>query len=410
MNKVKILPYLTLLITLSSVLPWSTLKIGNTTFWWIVEAFILFLLFISRSKSYRVWPINAFLLMVLISAIYGATIQAENYWDWKELVSNFMIFSLAMSVYVYDPPQVLTQTLHVWFKWAWLLFIVIAFSLESDGFGNYFVPYVFAALFWPELNNKQKLLMVVAFLITFFLGYESRSGVVRFTVAILLGSLLLFDMFKRKIAALSKLLYILLLFSPIVLFALGITGTFNIFSIGEEFGIEDKYTVKDEFGNEVSRVADTRTFIYLEEIKSAIKYNYVIQGRSIARGYESSFFADMNVGSESDNAASLRFGERQSCEVSILNIFNYFGIIGVIVYFLIFARAAYLAVWRSNNKYMRLVGIFVAFRWMYAWVEDFTNFGLNYFFLWILIGMCYSPHFREMNDYKFYSWLRKSIR
>ena len=81
----------------------------------------------------------------------------------------------------------------------------------------------------------------------------------------------------------------------------------------------------------ISTLADTRTFLYVEEISSAIKNKYVVQGRSIARGYDS-----MSFGKSIDKALGIQRGERQMSETSILNIFNYFGIIGVVSYFCIF--------------------------------------------------------------------------
>ncbi len=48
--------------------------------------------------------------------------------------------------------------------------------------------------------------------------------------------------------------------------------------------------MKNDAGEEYSALVDTRTFLYAEEIQSAIKNNYIIIGRSIARGYDSLFF------------------------------------------------------------------------------------------------------------------------
>ena len=177
-----------------------------------------------------------------------------------------------------------------------------------------------------------------------------------------------------------------------ILFVLGITGTFNIFQIEQELGLEDKYTMKSN-EDEYSVLVDTRTFLYVEEIESALKHNYVFQGRSITRGYDSLAF-----GEGIDKALKTKRGERQSCETSILNIFNYFGLIGVFIYFIIFASASYKAIYQSNNRYIPIIGLYVAFRWLFAWIEDFSRFDLNYLFLWIMIGICYSPIFRNMTD------------
>ena len=154
-------------------------------------------------------------------------------------------------------------------------------------------------------------------------------------------------------------------------------------------------------GDDVSALIDTRTFLFVEEISSAIDNDYVVFGNSIARGYKSDFF-----GSIIDTELKVNRGERQDCEVSILNIFNYFGLLGCIIYFLIFALASYKAIYKSKNRYVPVIGLYIAFRWTFAWVEDFSKFDLNYLFLWIMMGICFSPLYRNMTDEDFKSWVK----
>ncbi|WP_298487923.1 hypothetical protein [uncultured Maribacter sp.] len=167
--------------------------------------------------------------------------------------------------------------------------------------------------------------------------------------------------------------------------------------------IKGDYTVaanENSYGDKEDLTADTRTFLYVEEILSAIKYDYVIFGRTPARGYESPTF-----GREIDKDLKRNKMERFSSEVSILNIFNWTGLIGVVLYFLIFVRASYLALKKSNNWALKCLGIYVAFRWMYAWVEDYSSFDLSFLFLFLAISICYSKAFRDMTDSEFKYWL-----
>ena len=101
--------------------------------------------------------------------------------------------------------------------------------------------------------------------------------------------------------------------------------------------------------------------------------------------------------------------ERGGCEVSILNIYTYIGLIGVIIYYLIFYSSSYLAIYKSNNIYIKLLGVFITFRWLYAWVEDFNNFDINYVMIWFMIGMCYSTQFRNMNNCQFKKWVISTL-
>ena len=53
-----------------------------------------------------------------------------------------------------------------------------------------------------------------------------------------------------------------------------------------------------------------------------------------------------------------------------------------------------------------MIGVYVAFRWLFAWVEDVNNFSLNYFMLMLMLGLCFSYSFRHMTDREITIWAR----
>lgn len=398
----KFLNYAILLISVSSVLQWCELLIGNTFLWWLLDGLILIKFFVLTRGQERIIPIFVFLLCVGVSFVYGVTWQAYTYWDWKLLVSNLMVFSLPLTVYVFLTPSILGSVLHFWLRRAWIILLILAPFLASDAFGRFLMPYSFLALFFTVLNTRNRIIIAIAYGITITLGNESRSDMLKFSVCLLLGFVyyipIIRSIFKRWMKEIVYVLWVL----PIVMLGLGVTGVFNVFNIEEELGLEGTYMIKSSnSGEDVSALTDTRTFLYSEEITSAIKNNYVIQGRSMARGYDSLFFGD--------NDESKR-GERGKCETSILNIFNYFGLIGVIIYFGIFVTASYKAIAHSKNVYVPIIGVYVAFRWLFGWIEDFSNFDLNYLFLWIMISICYSDEYRNMTNQEFIGWIRQTTK
>jgi hypothetical protein len=139
--------------------------------------------------------------------------------------------------------------------------------------------------------------------------------------------------------------------------------------------------------------------MYEEVLRSAKNYNYWVIGRSPARGNETFAFASLLEEITGRN-------ERYRNEANITNVFTWMGIIGVILYFLVFYKATYLAINKSNNIFSKLIGLFVAFRWMYAWVEDYYAFDMNNFVIWIMIGTCFSYSFRKMNNAEVIIWAR----
>ena len=114
----------------------------------------------------------------------------------------------------------------------------------------------------------------------------------------------------------------------------------------------------------------------------------------------------MSFGSYS--AENLKTGkyERHSNEVCHPNIFTWLGLVGVILYSLIYLKSSYLAVYKSNNIYIKILGVFIAFRWAYGWVEDFNRFDIMNISLWMMIAMGFSEQFRDMTDRDFKIWIR----
>lgn len=170
--------------------------------------------------------------------------------------------------------------------------------------------------------------------------------------------------------------------------------------------MKDEIVVQNSYGEKgeiESLTVDTRTFLYAETLNSAIKHNYIIQGHSLARGYESYSFGDTDL-------ISKKRGERSECEVSILNVFTRMGIIGVTLYFTIFAGAVFKVRKHSKNYMMYVVACYVAFRWTFAWIEDFTRFDLNNLFLWGMITMCYSPYYLNMTNKDVSLWFNSFFK
>lgn len=151
---------------------------------------------------------------------------------------------------------------------------------------------------------------------------------------------------------------------------------------------------------------DTRTLVYTEVLNDAQKNNYIIQGHSLARGYYSPIFNDFI----NKNSDGLLKGERAACEVCILNVFTYMGIIGVILYMSIFIKSTYIAMFKSNNDYVKVIAIFVLFRWIYSWIEELSSFNISYLSLWIMVAICFSPYFRKMSNSEFKNWFHSILK
>jgi hypothetical protein len=62
----------------------------------------------------------------------------------------------------------------------------------------------------------------------------------------------------------------------------------------------------------------------------------------------------------------------------------------------------------KNEKledFIKVIGIFILFRWNYSWIEDINNFYTSNILLWFCIGLCFSKRFRKLNDLEMYKWI-----
>jgi hypothetical protein len=396
-----VLNYSIVIIALFSVQPYVFHPIGDTTIWWFLNGFIL-IFYLLAIKPYVNQTQKNFLFITLyfiwnvINIIRGFFV-AETYWDWKGLVGNAFALMLPLVAYVATNMLVLQKILSKFIQIALPLFIALVFDFSTNAKGLYLIPVSFLLLFLPALTDKWKLyfLIITAFVISTSLS--DRSSVIKFAVSILLSLT-----WYTKLLYMNKLMNfirLLLFIAPVVLFALAITGQFNIFNINQ---YAPSYNVSEIDPNgeqeQTDLTTDTRTPLYIEVLSTAQKYNTWWFGRSPARGNETVLFSDL--------ASITGREERSHNEVAVLNIFTWTGIVGVVLYMLVFFRASYLALNKSNNAYSKMLGLYIAFRWLYAWVEDINNFSLNYYMIWIMIGVCVSNEFRSMTDIEVKIWVR----
>lgn len=408
-NSIKFLSYSILLISIYSVIQWSALFntiLNNTFFWWLLQALILYNFYILKNKSTkRIQILKVFLIYVIISFLYGIY-MSNNYWHYKNLIRNFMVYLMPLCVYAFINPQHLYIVLKIWFKKAWIVLLCLSPFLYSDAWGNFLTPFCLLALFFFQLPTKWKIATIIAFIITFTLDWASRSCTIRFSIAFLICLLFSWGVSKVLIMKYRKIIFTILSFTPIIFFTLAVNGVFNIFQIDKELGLSEQYTIFQSDKENNSMLDDTRTLVYAEVLNDAQKNNYIIQGHSLARGYYSPIFNEFI----NKNSDGLLKGERAACEVCILNIFTYMGIIGVIFYMLIFIKSTYMAMFKSNNDYVKAIAIFVLFRWIYSWVEELSSFNITYLTIWIMIAICFSPYFRKMSNLEFKKWFYSILK
>lgn len=340
-----------------------------------------------------------FLLWAIIGIIRGYFV-ADDYWSNKQLMEGGIILSLPLCVFAFSDPDLDFAILRRWTRWmAPLFFIFFIWILKPSGYQFLIWPVFFYAIFYPKLPFHWRMGILAVFLVMVSFGFSNRAQLIKVAISIFLGlSYILRGYFTEKI-----IIFLHWCFYIIAVFFLyqGITGSYNIFEKMEDKKGLYSNTVVDNQGykHEEDLADDTRTFIYQEVVISAVENDYVLAGRTPARGNDSLIFGKQNAEIQGNN----RF-ERHSNEVCHPNIFTWLGLIGVILYSAIYFRASWLAVYKSNCYALKFIGCFIAFHWTMGWIEDMNRFDISNIFMWMCIAMGLSPAFREMTDEDFNEW------
>ncbi len=397
----KYLPFSLLLITVNS--HGQTLQLGSTTFWWIVQLVVLIFFWVIKTKftsnvhTNNLSILNFYILYVIVQ-IVRATFIAETYWDWKGLLSSSMSLLIPIVAFASNSKSLLKYIINYYVFITAPLFLIIQFFIGKDEYGFYLAPFSFLLLFLPVLTNKWKIILLIIALYVIFADFGARSNLIKFSIPIIFGFLYFFkNTITIKFLEISRLIFMAL---PLVFLLLAVLGNFNIFNTKGE-NKKGLIVKKKEFNGDIIEddlTADTRTVLYIDVLNTAKKYNFWIFGRSPVRGYISEAFGDNDRNGR---------GERLGNEVSILNYFTWLGLVGVVLIFLLFYKASYLAINYSKNYFSKIIGLFISFRWSYAWVEDSNNFYIQYIYLWIFIGFCFSINFRNMSDKELAQWVRE---
>lgn len=398
--------FLTIYTALPYVKPGIPLasSLDNTTLRWGISILILTVFFLARYSFFDkrnednmiiVW---IYLLWNSVCIIRGMFV-AEMYWDWKGLTGNSLSIMLPVVIFAATNKSIVQSSLFFYMKYMFPLFLLFIILLRPDAYGFYLIPIAFLLLFFPALTTRSKILLLVATTVVLVADLGARSSIIKFGVPLLI--VIIYYLRKKIPSNIFEIMRLSLFILPLLFFSLGVSGIFNVFNMKEYIKKDITTTAIDNRGNMVEQDmrTDTRTFIYEEVLESAIDNNYWLLGRTPARGNDSFTFGVYAYDLTGRN-------ERLANEVGLANIFTWTGVVGVLLYTLIFFRASFLAVNRSKNTYVKLLGIYISFRWLFAWIEDISDVSLNYFMIMTMIGLCFSYSFRNMTDNEVIVWVR----
>jgi hypothetical protein len=337
---------------------------------------------------------------MLICIVRGYFIVDDNQISYVNYINASFALIVPLIGVLKANPFFIQNMLSIWLKLAIPMYVIlIAFFMHIKVSGFYLCPITILLLFFAEIPKRWKWFCVLC-LIIFITNLDVRSNIFKYGAAFLCGLLVYYQHFftRRRLYRLSLIFYL----APIILFVLAFMGSFNIFNMDEYIEGDYHSLGQDKQGEliEYDLKSDTRTPLYREVLYSAYINNYIVFGRTPARGNDTEIYTQF-----APDKYSTGRDERSANEVAILNIFTWTGIVGVIIYSLIFFISIYLAINKSKNFYMKILGLYISFRWIVSWFEDYNKFDINNIILWLMLAMCFSNSFRYMTDEQFRFWV-----
>jgi hypothetical protein len=350
------------------------------------------LIFIARRSSIKGSIPDAFnILFVLflvssILAIVRGAFNAMDYWDIKFLIFNSALFMLIpLAFFVGKNINLARLTIYYVLKYLFpygVLLIPLSYVTSLQVYPRLMMPVSILILFVPYLRLKDRviIILVATTSVFFLLGFRTNVLKVGFS-----SFIILLYYFKNYIRLFWwKVACFCIFIAPVLLLYLASTGQYNLFSNLSE---NESYSMAGSNGGEESWTADTRTLLFIDVFNTLKSNNTWVFGEGAVAKYRTESFDNL-----------VHNGARYETEVGFLNTLLYSGIIGVVLYGGILFCSSFFGMFRSKNYLCKMLSLLIAFRWFTFFLEEFTEFDINFYFLWISIGILMCTKFRNMTD------------
>jgi hypothetical protein len=159
-------------------------------------------------------------------------------------------------------------------------------------------------------------------------------------------------------------------------------------------------------GNKEQNIAvDSRTGIYEDVLFGVRDNNAYVFGLGANGKTKTYLIYDQGV-----QFYSLWKNGRNGTESGMLNYLQWGGFSGFLVYLLFFAGASYFAINKSNNWYMKSLGLWVSFKALCSFLEDRPSTFIYYFLIICAVGLCYNRDFRQMTDMEMKKYINQLLQ
>lgn len=358
---------------------------------------LLFLFIISKKKiqqqknDFNTHPFFIFYFIYCIITYLRGFFNIQTSTDWINQLSTLLFSSFLIPFFIFlSTPDKIIPIWRSFLTWGLLLCLINFFYPPSDGMMSFEHNMSFFNVFIlciPYIKNKYKLFIIIAVIIVITYDINRRSILINNLVPFIL----LFAVPIIRKTNYRRLIIRTFIIIPVVLLTLGLSGVFNIFKYTESMS---DFTIE---ANSRKFTTDSRSGIYEDVFSELQREKAYIWGLG-GNGKTQTHLAK--------DQFSIWSKGRESTESGMLNHIQYGGLIGFLAYGLLLLGAAIRGS-NANNDFIKLLSVFISFKFLYSFIEDpiMTNAQTFYLFLWI--GMCYNKKFKRMNNSQIKLYLNK---
>lgn len=328
-------------------------------------------------------------LIVLFRGLYYAS--SEN--DWKAMLSTLIptFLFVHFSVYLVATRACVVMILKTFLSYGLILCLLILIIPVQYNFKfpQAISPICIMAFMIPYLPKKYTFFISFLAVISFFSDLSNRSNMLNIIVATAIVSTILWKN-KIRILRIMKIARNTFLILPVFFLFLGLSGIFNVFLIGQSFS---DIKINNENGASQEVFVDSRTPIYVDVFNQLVKDDAILFGLGASGKTETSL---LDV--KSADFYEIYKEGRRGTESGMLNYIQWGGLIGGLLYFLLFVKASYYGMYKSKNWFCIMLGLWVAYKGLFSFIEDRVVFSISSVFIFIAIGICMNKKIREMDD------------
>jgi hypothetical protein len=393
----ELVSYLLIAITVA-VPPYIPIIGDNPIIGFLFQILLLFVIFYNRSsffgdKLHKI--VKLYFFWAFICIIRGLLI-ADNYIEYKQLLIGSLGMLTPIVIFLFNKPAYVANIYSKWVRG--LVLIIVLLICLGIGLSELYVSPLLLLCFYAPLFKKRKRIILFFFLILFIINdLEARSQIIKGGLVLIALLCIYFDV--RVSNSLLKKIHVASYLSVLILFGFILADSTQVI-----FGNLTVEEAQSHNNGKDANQFDTRSLLLVDVFNSAVENKYFIYGNTPARGFEYSASTDLFV-NQYDNEKTFNKGERHKNEMGLTNIFTWCGLIGLILYTMVYIKASSLAIYHSNNTYIKYLACYVGFCWAYGWVEFPTNFASMDIALWVMIALCYSEKIRSMSNEEFKNWI-----